>query len=154
MHSAEELIQLMNNYAPFRGAEVTVTKLTDDFRYCRVELPLTEGNKNYMGTQYGGNLYTIVDPLVMLLLINILGEEYVVWDKSASIEFVTPGIDKVYAEFKLSEEEISEILERTKKHKRFEPEFEIEVKHLNGDVVAKVVKKMWIKKKRNLSYKI
>jgi hypothetical protein len=60
---------------------------------------LTRYNRNYVGTQFGGSLYSMVDPFYMLMLMENLGRDYIVWDKAASIDFISPGKGPVYAEF-------------------------------------------------------
>jgi hypothetical protein len=42
------------------------------------------------------------DPFYMFLLIRNLGDDYMVWDKSASIEFVKPGKGTVKVLFHFS----------------------------------------------------
>ena len=44
----------------------------------------------------------MVDPFYMLMYLNQIGKRYVVWDKSASIEFIRPGRGTVTAHFKLN----------------------------------------------------
>ena len=83
--------------------------MTKDFRSCSVEMDLTFYNKNYMGTQFGGSLYSMTDPWYMLMLIKNLGEGYIVWDKAATIQFKKPGMGKVKADFLLTQEVIDEI---------------------------------------------
>ena len=57
-----------------------------------VHMPLRFWNKNYVGTHFGGSLYTMCDPFFMLILVNNLGSGYIVWDKAATIRFKKPGI--------------------------------------------------------------
>ena len=45
----------------------------------------------------------------MIMLIQLLGRGYVVWDKSAEIRFRKPGRATLYATCKISEEELAEI---------------------------------------------
>ncbi len=42
-------------------------------------------NRDYVGTHFGGSLYSMTDPFLMLMLIEMLGPGYVVGDRSASI---------------------------------------------------------------------
>ncbi len=95
------LDRLINFYGPYVGAGVKLTHMSKDFREATVEMPLTLYNRNYMGTQFGGSLYAMTDPWYMLMLIKNLGPDYIVWDKSAAINFKKPGRSKVKAEFKL-----------------------------------------------------
>ena len=71
-----------------------------------VEMKLRFWNKNYVGTHFGGSLYAMTDPFFMLMLLDNLGPEYLVWDKAATICFKKPGRGKVRAEFRLSDEQV------------------------------------------------
>ena len=70
---ARKLQRWVNIYPPYLGAGVRVTHISDDFRDVEVEMPLRFYNRNYVGTHFGGSLYSMVDPFYMLMLINILG---------------------------------------------------------------------------------
>ena len=69
------------------GAGIRVTKVAPDFREMEVKMKLKWYNKNYVGSHYGGSMFSMTDPFYMLMLIQILGKDYLVWDKSARIEF-------------------------------------------------------------------
>ena len=62
-------------------------------------------SRNLVGTIFGGSLYSAVDPIYMIMLIQLLGPEYVVWDKSAEIKFLKPGRTTLYATFRIDEED-------------------------------------------------
>ncbi len=53
----------------------------------RLELPLSWRTRNYMGTIFGGSIYSAVDPIYLLMLIRRLAPDFIVWDKAARIEF-------------------------------------------------------------------
>ncbi len=78
-----------------------------------VELPERLANRNYVGTHFGDNLFAMTDPFYALLLMHRLGERYLVWDQSASIEFVTPGRGTVRAVFRMPQETVDDIRNRT-----------------------------------------
>ena len=84
-------------YPPYLGAGVRVQALSADFRHAKVRMGLGWYNRNYVGTQFGGSLYSMVDPFYMLLLMENLGRDYIVWDKAASIDFISPGKGPVFA---------------------------------------------------------
>src|SRR5690606_7172443 len=100
---------LINFYGPFVGAGIKLKSMSSDFRKAHVSMNLTFYNKNYMGTQFGGSLYAMIDPWYMLMLIKNLGDDYIVWDKAATIHFRKPGKGRVHAHFDLSQEQIDEI---------------------------------------------
>ena len=90
--------RLINLWPPFLGAGIRVTRIAPGWREVDVEMKLRRWNRNYVGTHYGGSLYSMADPFFMLMLIENLGREYIVWDKSASIRFRKPGKGVVRAE--------------------------------------------------------
>lgn len=63
-------------------------------------------NKNYVGTHFGGSIYSMTDPFYMLMLLNLLGKGYIVWDKSASIRYKIPAKGSLYARFELSMDQV------------------------------------------------
>lgn len=104
-------------------------------------------NTNFVGTHYGGSLYSMADPFYMLMLIKNLGDDYVVWDKSASIRFRKPGKGKMRASFRLSQEQINDIRRQLETQEKVEPVFQVEVKNESGEVVAEVQKLLHVRKK-------
>ena len=97
--SAEALRERINRYPPYVGAGIEVTSFAADASEIRVQMSLTERNVNLVGTHFGGSLYAMVDPHLMILLKLRLGPEYVVWDQAATIEFLRPGRGTVSATF-------------------------------------------------------
>jgi acyl-coenzyme A thioesterase PaaI-like protein len=79
------------------GAGIRVTRLGP--HAVDVEMKLRRWNRNYVGTHFGGSLYSMTDPFFMLMPIENLGPEYIVWDKAATIRFKKPGRGKVRASF-------------------------------------------------------
>ena len=127
-------------YPPLRGAGIKVRRISKDFREIDVEMKLRFWNANYVGTHYGGSLYSMTDPFYMLMLIQNLGPSYIVWDKAASIRFRKPGRGKVTAKFRLSQAQIDEIREKLETQEKFEQVYPIEVKDEAGEVVAEALK--------------
>src|SRR5437868_1144327 len=96
-------------WPPLLGTGVKVTRLDKDLREIDVEMGLTRWNRNYVGVHFGGSLFSMTDPFYMLMLAANLGDEFVVWDKAASIRYRKPGKGRVRAEFRLTEEKLAEI---------------------------------------------
>ncbi len=82
--------------------------LSSDFRELHIGLKKNIRTLNRVGTIYGGSIYSSVDPYFMLMMMWILGTEYVVWDKAAKVKFVRPITGKVKAKFIISEKLIEE----------------------------------------------
>ena len=140
---------LLNFWPPFLGTGIWIKEISDDYHYIKVEMKMRFWNKNYVGTHFGGSLYAMVDPFYMLMLLNILGKNYIVWDKAAKINFVKPGKGTVYAEFILTEKQIEEIKDITNNQYKYEPNYTLLIKDKNGETVAEVEKTLYIRKKFN-----
>ena len=139
--------RMMNLWPPFLSAGIRVTRLQGDWRAIDVEMKLHFWNANFVGTHYGGSLYSMTDPFYMLMLIENLGRDYIVWDKSASIRFRKPGKGKMAASFRLSEEQVESIRRQLQSQDKVEPTFVVEVRDESGEVVAEVQKLLHIRKK-------
>jgi acyl-coenzyme A thioesterase PaaI-like protein len=137
----------INLYPPYLGAGVRITRISDDFRDVEVEMPLRFYNRNYFGTHFGGSLYSMCDPFYVLMLANILGKDYIVWDKAASIRFKKPGKGLMKASFHLTEEKIAEIRAAADSQPKVEPQFQIQIKDTEGTVIAEIDKLLYVKKK-------
>ena len=152
MLSRSRAFQLWSRfYVPFVGAGIRVTKVTPDFRKMEVKMKLKWYNKNYVGTHYGGSIYSMTDPFYMVMLIQILGKDYLVWDKSACIEFLKPGKTELCAKFHVSDELLEEIISKTKDGSRYFAEFDIDVTDASGEVIAKVDKTVYVRRKKQAS---
>ena len=139
--------QVMNLWPPFLGAGIRVKRIAPGWREIDVEMKLRRWNRNYVGTHYGGSLYSMTDPFYMLMLIENLGRDYIVWDKSASIRFRRPGTGTVNASFRLSDEQIQEIRKALETEEKIDRTFAVEVKDELGTVVAEVQKLIHVKRK-------
>ncbi len=137
----------MNLWPPFWGMRIHILSISDDWRHIRMRMKLSLRNKNYVGTHFGGGLFAMVDPFYMLMLSNILGRDYLVWDKSAQIEFITPGRGTVFADFSLDDAAIGEIKVRTADGDKFEPTYLVEIVDAQGKLVARVKKTLYIRRK-------
>ena len=138
---------VLNLYPPFLGAGIRIKRLDADWRTIEVEMKLRRWNANYVGTHYGGSLYSMTDPFYMLMLIENLGREYIVWDKSACIRFRRPGKGTVRANFIITEAQLEEIRTTLRTQEKLESTFKVEVRDTDGTVVAEVEKVLHIRRK-------
>jgi acyl-coenzyme A thioesterase PaaI-like protein len=139
----------INLWPPFLGAGIHVTKLAPDFRAATVRLRHGLLNRNYFGTHYGGSLFSMTDPFYALLLLHNLPRGYVVWDKAANIEFKVPGRGDVFAHFRLSDEQIADVIAQTASGEKFEPTWTVDIVGADKQVVATVAKTLYIRRKRD-----
>lgn len=141
------LRRMLNLWPPFLGAGIRVKRLQPDWREIDVEMKLRFWNRNYVGTHYGGSLYSMTDPFYMVMLIENLGPDYIVWDKAATIRFRKPGRGTMHARFRLSQQQIDDIRQSLTTQAKIEPTFVVEVTDQNGTLVAEVEKVLHIRKK-------
>jgi acyl-coenzyme A thioesterase PaaI-like protein len=139
---------LMNLWPPFRGMGVKVREIAPDFRRARVELRMRLLNRNYVGTHFGGSMFAMADPFHMVLMMHVLGSDYVVWDKAGSIRFLKPGRGTLTAEFEITQAMVDEAKARTAGGEKFEPTYAVELKDPEGTVVATVEKTLHIRRKK------
>ncbi|WP_303316485.1 DUF4442 domain-containing protein [Flavivirga abyssicola] len=96
------------NLSPmYRRSTGKVIEVSDNLHYVKIKIPLSFKNRNFVGSIFGGSLFSATDPIYMIQLMNILGEDYIVWDKAASIKYKRPGKDTLYCEFEFSIDEIN-----------------------------------------------
>ena len=136
-----------NIFPAYRGTGGRVTHIADDWHEVRVKLPLNWRTKNYVGTIFGGSIYGALDPIYMLMLINILGRDYIVWDKAAAIRFKRPGQETLRATFVLTPAEIAAIKDDLRATKSLDRVYTVELKNAQGKVHAIVEKTLYIARK-------
>jgi len=136
-----------NFFPAYRGTGGRLVYVADDFKEIHIKLPLNWRTRNYVGTIYGGSMYASIDPIYMLMLIKILGPEFTVWDKAAKIRFRKPGKDTLFADFKLTGEEIAEIKRLAENERSIDRIYNVELKDKGGVVHVQIEKTIYISKK-------
>lgn len=124
-----------------------MVELAQDYRYCKVELKNRPWTRNINSSQFGGSMFAMTDPIYPLMLMGALGKEYMVWDKQADINYITPGRGKLTAEFILTDAELEQIKQQTEAGDKFFPDFVVHVKDARGELVCEVKRKVYIRKK-------
>nr|WP_278252128.1 DUF4442 domain-containing protein [Deferrivibrio essentukiensis] len=138
---------LLNIYPPYVGAGVKIEYIREDWKELKVSMVLRWYNRNAVGTHFGGSLYSMTDPHIMLLLMNSLGRDYIVWDKSAEIDFVKATKKKVYCTVAITDEIINEIKDKTANGDKYYPEFTLKIIDGEENLIARVKKVLYVKKK-------
>jgi acyl-coenzyme A thioesterase PaaI-like protein len=149
MPSARALRRVLNLWPPFLFSGIRVLELADDFSRARVVLKRHWYNRNFVGTHFGGSLFAMTDPFWMVMALCRLGDRYIVWDKSAAIEFVEATKAPVFAEFVLGDATLDEIRAATAGGEKCLRWFETEVRTADGEVIARVRKELYVRRKRD-----
>lgn len=136
-----------NLFPCYRRTGVRVTYIAEDRREVRIKLPLNWRTRGYFGTTFGGSMYGAVDPVFMVMLNELLGRDYVVWDKSASITFRRPGRGTLYAAFRIDDGELEEIKAALDRHAKLDRVYHVELTDDQGVVHASVEKTVNIRRR-------
>jgi len=147
MSRKRRLLRWINWWPPFLGMGIKVRHIAQDFRAVDVEMVQRFWNTNYVGVHFGGSLFAMTDPFFMLMLLENLGPDYIVWDKAASIRYRKPAMGVVRSEFRLSAEQIDEVRQAAEAKAKVEPMFLVQIKDRSDEVVAEVERTLHVRKK-------
>ncbi|POR23933.1 DUF4442 domain-containing protein, partial [Flavobacterium columnare] len=134
------------NLSPmYRRSTARITHISNDLKNIYVKIPHNYKNKNYVGSIFGGSLFSAVDPIPMTQLMYLLEDNYIVWDKTAFIRFKKPARENVYATFHFSNEEINEIIEKVKTDKEIEHTKVTHITNKTGEIIfCEITKTIYI----------
>ena len=99
----------INFFPVYRRMGGRVTYISRDLREVHIKIPLNIFTRNYVRTIYGGCMFGAADGIHMLMFLKLLGPDYIVWDKAASIQFKKPGTETLYGKFIVSQDSVDEI---------------------------------------------
>ena len=137
-----------NFFPAYRRTGARICFISDDWKEVHIKLGLKWTTRNYVGSVFGGSIYGALDPIYMIQLINILGNKYVVWDKVATIKFIRPIKQEVFARFLISENLITEIKKGIELNKEMEIDLSVQFNDNNETTYAEVIKKLYIADKK------
>ncbi|ATH08909.1 tetrameric acyl-CoA thioesterase [Halobacteriovorax marinus] len=142
-----KILKLIKFWPPYLGAGVYVKSISEDFTEVETRMKQRFYNTNYVGSHFGGSLYSMCDPFLMFILLHHLKDEHIVWDKSASINYLRPAKGEVRAKFYVSLEEIESIKKACLNNFSYEPEYTVEIIDSENKVVASVNKVLYVRRK-------
>ena len=138
---------LINLWPPFLFNSIRVRSIAPDWSEAHVVLRLRPWNRNYVRTQFGGNLFAMSDPFWMLLAMHRLGRDYIVWDKAGAIDFVAPGREDVHAVFRMPDEAVAAMRADAAGGGKVLRWFEADITTFGGEVIARVRKQLYVRLK-------
>ncbi|MGU3646525.1 PaaI family thioesterase [Microbacterium sp. C23T] len=145
---ADEQYRALNGWGTLSAQSIRIVDYAADFTRVRVRLDLTSENANYMGTAFGGSLFSMIDPFLVVMAKNQLGSSYVVWDKAAEITFVAPGVGPVEALIELNPSVVEEIRLAASDGAKVLRWFDIDVRDTEDSVVASVRRQLYVRERR------
>ena len=143
--------RVINLWPPLLGTGIKVTHISADYRHIDVVLKLHFYNTNYVGTHFGGSIFSMTDPFFMLMLLKNLGKDYIVWDKAASIEFKKPGRGTIKAVFTFTEAELQTIKTAADQNEKYIFDKPVDVFNEHGEIVASVIRTLYVKRKDKIT---
>jgi acyl-coenzyme A thioesterase PaaI-like protein len=129
----------------YRGTGGRLRYIAEDWSEVRLDLPLTWRTRNYVGTIFGGSIYSAVDPMFMLMLIRRLGPDFLVWDKSATIQFKKPGRETLHARFLVGDDELEAVRSALESPRSIDRTYVVDLVDNSGTVCATVEKVIYIR---------
>jgi len=143
------------NLSPmYRRSVGKIIFASKDLYEVAVKIPLNYKNRNYVGAIFGGSMFSATDPIYMIQLMNILGDDYVVWDKAALIKYKRPARENAFAKFTFLEDEIIQIKRDVATQKEIDFEKQFNIVSTSGVVFAEVTKTIYISQKSYYKQKI
>jgi acyl-coenzyme A thioesterase PaaI-like protein len=146
--NANLLRHCMNIWPPFLGAGIKVESISRDYRSASVRLKYRLLTRNIVGVHFGGSLFAMTDPFFMMMVSHNLGKGYIVWDRAAKIEFLKPGKSDVHANFKITQDQIDALITEAAAGDKVLKDFSVDVIDKRGDVVARITKTLYVRKKQ------
>lgn len=136
------------NLSPmYKRSTGKVIDVSKNLYYVKVKIPINYKNKNYVGAIFGGSMFSATDPIYMIQLMNILDDNYIVWDKAASINYKRPAKENLYGEFVFTAEEIEGIKKDVLDKKEINLIKELNLVNTKGEVFSEISKTIYISEK-------
>ena len=138
---------VFNFFPAFRRSGARITSISEDQRRIGLKLPLNRSTKNYVGTLYGGAMYSALDGILMVMFIRLLGKKYIVWDKAGRIEYLKPGRETLFAVAEITEAELDFIRGTLEQAPKLEKEYTLEWQTGDGEPCCRVHKLLYFRKR-------
>ena len=140
----------MNVYPPLLFQRIWVKKFHKDFLGVDVKISNSFLNRNYNGSIFGGTIYAATDPFYAILFDQLMqrkGFKVRVWLKSASINYLKPGLTSLHFTIKITDEMIAEAESALKETGKFVKAYPMELFNKKGELCATVMNEVYLRNK-------
>ena len=141
------VLKIIRFWPPLLASGISVESMNDDLSIVTVQMKQYFFNTNYVGSHYGGSIFSMTDPFYMFMLLHHLKNDHVIWDQSANIDFIKPAKGTIRATFTLNSNVIENIRKQCLENFNFKPKFEVNVYDEENQIVAKVSKTLYVRRK-------
>jgi len=136
------------NWSPmYRRTTAKLIEVSEDLHYVKIRLQLNWKNRNYAGSIFGGSMLAATDPIYMIQLLQILGNDYVVWDKAVEARYRKPAKSNIYGEFIFTAEEIETLKNKIDKNHETDIIKTMNLVDDNNEIIANFSKTLYIANK-------
>lgn len=136
------------NWSPmYRRTTARLIDVSEDLHYVKIRIPINWKNRNYAGSIFGGSMLSATDPIYMIQLIQILGDDFVVWDKTANVKYKRPAKETIFGEFVFSETEIQTIKQQLLEQDELEITKDMTLENAKNQIFAEISKTIYIANK-------
>lgn len=143
------------NLSPmYRNTTAKIINVTDDLLEVGIKISINYRNRNFVGSIFGGSLFAATDPIFMIQLMWILGKDYVVWDKAATIKYKKPAYKDAFCNFKLTDKLIASIKKEVAENGEMNLNLTTNLQSSKGVVFCEVDKVLYIATKAHYKQKI
>lgn len=135
-------------YPPLLFQRIWVRKFHPGFRGVDVKVSNSFLNRNYNGSIFGGTIYAATDPFYAILFDQLMqrrGFKLRVWLKSASIEYLKPGLTNLYFTIMVSDEMITEAEASLNETGKFVKSYPMELYNSKGELCATVMNEIYLR---------
>ena len=143
----------MNLYPMYFGTGGKILFWSEDSTEVHVRIRRNLWTYNYVGTIFGGSMFSATDPFYMLMLYRIFSDDFVVWDRSAQIKFIKPSKVTLFARFFLSQELLTSIKEEVLAKGENNYLFKLELLDREGIIHALIERTVYIATKQHYKNK-
>ena len=95
----------------------------------------------------GAALYAMVDPFLVRMVQQAMGEGYLVWDKAGSIEILAPAHGRVWVRAELPDDHLRHMRAMTESGDKHLHLFAVDVRDAEGMAVARVEKMIYVRRR-------
>jgi acyl-coenzyme A thioesterase PaaI-like protein len=138
----------LNAWPTFAAQRIHVDSIADDWTRAVVSMPVGPDNGNYFGTAFGGSLFSMIDPFVVVLAAKQLGPSYAVWDQTAEIDFLRPGTGTVTAVVDMPAEVVASLADEARGGVKVLRWFEVPITGEDGTPVAVQRRRLYVRERR------
>lgn len=137
-------------YPPLLFQRIWVKKFHPGFLGVDVKISNSFLNRNYNGSIFGGSIYAATDPFYAILFDQLMqrrGFKVRVWLKSASIQYLKPGLTTLHFTLKITDEMIAEAETALNTSGKFVKAYPMELYNTKGELCATVMNEVYLRNK-------